>query len=74
MLAVLDGVRDPAQAPALLDAFRGCAVIITTHRRMINFPGMHWFEVDPLTPDESMELLEHLLGADRVAADRAGAE
>ena len=74
VLAVLDGVRDPAQARALLDAFRGCAVIITTPRRMINFPGIRWFEVDPLTPDESMELLEHLLGADRVAADRAGAE
>jgi hypothetical protein len=74
VLAVLDGVRDPAQAQALLDAFGGCAVIITSPRRMINFPDIRWFEVDPLTPDESMELLEHLLGADRVAADRAGAE
>lgn len=74
MLVVLDGARDTAQARPLLDALRGCAVIVTTQRRMIDLPGARWFEVDPLPPAESMRLLERLIGRERVAADHAGAE
>ena len=47
VLVVLDGVRDAAQARPLLRALRGCAVIMTTQRRMIELPGTRWFEVDP---------------------------
>lgn len=73
-LVVLDGVRDTAQANPLLDALRGCAVLVTTQRRMIDLPGARWFEVDSLPPAEALHLLERLLGRDRVAADREGAE
>jgi DNA-binding SARP family transcriptional activator len=74
VLVVLDGVRDAAQAGPLLRALRGCAVIVTTQRRMIDLPGARWFEVDPLPPGEAVQLLERLVGPPRVAADRAAAE
>jgi DNA-binding SARP family transcriptional activator len=74
VLVVLDGVRDTAQAHLLLDGLRGYAVIVTTQRRMINLPGARWFEVDPLLPDEGLDLLERLIGRERVAANRVGAE
>lgn len=74
VLVVLDGVREAAQARLLLDALRGCAVLITTQRRMINLPGTRWFEVDPLPADEALQLLERLIGRERVAAERAAAQ
>jgi DNA-binding SARP family transcriptional activator len=74
VLVVLDGVRDAAQAHLLLGTLRECAVIVTTQRRMIELPGVRWFEIGPLSPDKAMHLLERLIGRERVAADRAGAE
>jgi DNA-binding SARP family transcriptional activator len=74
VLVVLDGVRDAAQARQLIDAVGGCAVIITTQRRMIDLPGVRWFEVGPLNLDDSIHLLERLIGRERVADERAGAE
>ena len=74
VLVVLDGVDDAAQVRPALGALRGCAVIVTTQRRMIDLPGARWFEVGPLRPDEGLDLLERLVGRDRVAANRAGAE
>jgi DNA-binding SARP family transcriptional activator len=74
VLVVLDGVRDAAQARHLLDALRGCAVILTTQRRMIDLPGARWFEVAPLPRGESMQLLERLVGQSRVGTEQAAAE
>jgi DNA-binding SARP family transcriptional activator len=74
VLVVLDGVRDAAQARPLLLALRGCAVIMTTQRRMLDLPGARWFEVEPLPADEAMQLLERLVGQCRVGAERAAAE
>lgn len=73
-LVVLDGVRDTAQAQSLLGALRGCAVIVTTQRRMFGLPGVRWFEVGPLSPGDAMAFFERLIGRERVAAERAGAE
>jgi DNA-binding SARP family transcriptional activator len=74
VLVVLEGVSSTAQAGRLLDALRGCAVIITAQRRMIGLPGVRWFEIGPLVPGEAMHLLERLVGPARIAAERAAAE
>lgn len=73
MLVVLDDARDTAQVRRLLPALHGCAVIITTQRRMIDLPGARWFEIAGLRPDESVCLLGCLAGRERVAAERSAA-
>jgi DNA-binding SARP family transcriptional activator len=73
MLVVLDDAWDAAQVCRLRPALAGCAVIITTQRRMIDLPGVHWFEIGRLTAEEGRDLLEGLIGVDRVAAEPAAA-
>lgn len=74
MLVVLDDAHDTAQVRSLLPALAGCAVIITTARRMIGLPRAGWFEVGRLRPDEAITLLERVVGRARVAAERGAAE
>ncbi len=72
-LLVLDDAWNATQVRRLRPALTGCAVIITTQRRMIDLPGTQWFEIGRLTADEGRALLERLIGAARVAAEPAAA-
>jgi hypothetical protein len=74
VLVVLDDAQDATRTRQLLSALQGCAVLITTQRRMIDLPGTRWFEIDELRPDESISLLERAVGTDRLSADPAGTE
>jgi DNA-binding SARP family transcriptional activator len=73
MVVVLDDARDTAQVRHLLPGLRGCAVIVTTQRRMIDLPGARWFEISGLRPEESVRLLARVAGRGRVAAERVAA-
>jgi hypothetical protein len=74
MIIVLDDVREAAQVLRLLPPPPGCAFIVTSRRRLLDLPGAHSFEITGLRPPEALSLLERLIGADRVAAERAAAE
>lgn len=74
MLVVLDDAHDTAQVQRLLPALAGCAVILTTARRMVGLPRAVWFEIGRLHLDEAMTLLERVVGRSRVAAERGTAE
>ncbi|MGH3209146.1 MAG: BTAD domain-containing putative transcriptional regulator [Trebonia sp.] len=74
MIILLDDVNDAAQVRRLLPVPAGCAVIITSRRRLLDLPGARFFEIGGLRPDEALSLLERLIGAERVAAERAAAD
>jgi DNA-binding SARP family transcriptional activator len=74
MIILLDDVSDVAQVRRLLPVPDGCAIIITSRRRLMDLPGARFFEISGLRPDEALSLLERLIGAERVAAERPAAE
>jgi tetratricopeptide (TPR) repeat protein len=72
MLVFLDDAADAAQVRALLPG-SGCAVLVTSRRRMTELPGALLLELDVLPPAEGEELLGRIAGAERVAAEREAA-
>ncbi|MEV0381353.1 BTAD domain-containing putative transcriptional regulator [Nonomuraea sp. NPDC050643] len=73
MLVFLDDAADTAQIRALLPG-SGCAVLVTSRRRIAELPGALQLELDVLPPDEAEELLARIAGADRVAREREAAQ
>ncbi|MGI5289942.1 AfsR/SARP family transcriptional regulator [Nonomuraea polychroma] len=72
MLVFLDDAADAAQVRALLPG-SGCAVLVTSRRRITELPGALLLELDVLSPEEGEELLGRIAGAERVAGERAAA-
>ncbi|MEW9550575.1 BTAD domain-containing putative transcriptional regulator [Nonomuraea sp. NPDC050783] len=68
MLVFLDDAADAAQVRPLLPG-SGCAVLVTSRRRITELPGALLLELDALTPAEGGELLARIAGAARVAAE-----
>ncbi|KAB8195404.1 tetratricopeptide repeat protein [Nonomuraea phyllanthi] len=68
MLVLLDDAADTAQVRALLPG-SGCAVLVTSRRRIAELPGALQLELDVLTPAEAERLLGQIAGARRVAAE-----
>ncbi|WP_262379702.1 AfsR/SARP family transcriptional regulator [Nonomuraea sp. PA05] len=72
MLVFLDDAADTAQVRALLPG-NGCAVLITSRRRITELPGALLLELDVLPPGEAERLLGRIIGPERLAADRQAA-
>ncbi|WP_237109921.1 AfsR/SARP family transcriptional regulator [Nonomuraea sp. MG754425] len=72
MLVFLDDAADAAQVRALLPG-NGCAVLVTSRRRITELPGALLLELDVLPPDESERLLGRIIGPRRLAAEREAA-
>ncbi|MCK2215562.1 tetratricopeptide repeat protein [Actinomadura sp. ATCC 31491] len=68
MLVFLDDAADAAQVRPLLPG-SGCAVLVTSRRRLTELPGARLLELDALTPAEGGELLARIAGAARTAAE-----
>ncbi|MGW0071808.1 AfsR/SARP family transcriptional regulator [Streptosporangium sandarakinum] len=71
-LVVLDDAADAAQVRPLLPG-SGCAVVVTSRRRITELPGALQIDLDALTPAEAEELLGRIAGADRVRREREAA-
>ncbi|MGW6236136.1 AfsR/SARP family transcriptional regulator [Streptomyces sp. NPDC055094] len=72
MLIVLDNAADAAQVAAVLPGSAGCAVLVTSRRRLTGLAvthGAYLLPLDVLTASESRDLLGRHLGEDRLAAD-----
>ncbi|MDP4503346.1 AfsR/SARP family transcriptional regulator [Nonomuraea turcica] len=72
MLVFLDDAADAAQVRALLPG-SGCAVLVTSRRRITELPGALLLELDVLSPAEGEELLGRIAGAERVAGEQVAA-
>jgi DNA-binding SARP family transcriptional activator len=74
VLVVLDDAAEPAQVRPLLPGTPGCAVLITSRRRLSGLAGASRVLVGPFSDDEAMRVLERVAGRSRVAGERADAE
>nr|WP_306416600.1 BTAD domain-containing putative transcriptional regulator [Streptomyces sp. alain-838] len=62
VLVVLDHAKDAGQVQWLLPATQGCAVLVTSRRRMIDLPGAHLVELDEMSPVEALHLFSRITG------------
>ncbi|WP_432189961.1 BTAD domain-containing putative transcriptional regulator [Streptomyces sp. Tue6028] len=62
VLVVLDDAQNAAQVQWLLPAALGCAVLVTSRRRMLDLAGAHLVELDAMSPDEALQLFTRIAG------------
>lgn len=62
ILVVLDGARDPDQLRRLMPGTNGPAVLITSRRLLYGVPYVRWHTLTGLRTEESLALLERLIG------------
>ncbi|MDQ0798324.1 NB-ARC domain-containing protein [Streptomyces sp. B1I3] len=68
-LIVLDDAADAEQLRPLLPGVRGCHTVITSRLALTGLGGTTRLSVQPLDPDDSVELLRATAGTDRIAPD-----
>lgn len=68
VLVVLDDAASVSQVVPLLPADSGCAVLVTSRRRLNELPGAVQLELQPFEPGEAVDLLAGIAGEDRVSA------
>lgn len=69
MLIVLDNAASEQQVRPLFPGTSGCAVIITSRTRLTGLSGAAVVELSVLHPEQGVQLLSRIVGADRVAAE-----
>lgn len=69
LLLTLDDAAGEAQVQPLLPSGSGCAVLITGRARMPGLAGSHALDLDSFDTAEAVELLERIVGPDRVTAE-----
>jgi hypothetical protein len=72
MLVLLDDAAGAAQVRPLLPG-NGCAVIVTSRRRITELPGALQLELDVLSPEEAEEFLGRIVGSERLGREREAA-
>ncbi|MCK1822297.1 tetratricopeptide repeat protein [Streptomyces sp. XM83C] len=69
VLIVLDDAVDEAQVRWLLPGSPSCPVMVTSRSRLTGLEGTHGVQVDVFTTEQALQMLDRILGADRVRAD-----
>ncbi|MFD0537132.1 NB-ARC domain-containing protein [Actinomadura luteofluorescens] len=72
LIVLLDNAVSAAQVRPLLPGAGGSLVVVTSRRRLSGLvvDGARFVDVDPLGVTGALELLERLIGADRIRAER----
>jgi tetratricopeptide (TPR) repeat protein/transcriptional regulator with XRE-family HTH domain len=73
-LVLLDNAADEAQVRPLLPAGAGNAVLVTSRTRLTGLAGAEVIDLDVLPPEQAVELLGKIAGADRVAREPQAAQ
>ncbi|MEV4835320.1 NB-ARC domain-containing protein [Nonomuraea sp. NPDC049486] len=73
-LVVLDNASNEDQVRPLLPGSAGCAVLVTSRRRLTGLGAQAVIGLRPLTGEESAELLGRIVGAERVSDDAESAQ
>ena len=73
VLMVLDDAVGAGQVRPLLPATAGCAVLVTSRSALTSIEGGLLVELGVLAADDALRLLDRVVGADRVAAEREAA-
>ncbi|GIJ52759.1 hypothetical protein Vau01_002750 [Virgisporangium aurantiacum] len=64
VLVVIDGAATEAQVRSLLPGSSGCAVLVTSHRRLLGLEGARHIGVDPLDEQAAVDLIRRSAGRD----------
>jgi tetratricopeptide (TPR) repeat protein len=73
-IVVLDNARDEAQVRPLLPGSETCAVLVTSRRALGALEGAANINLSVMTELESLELLQQLIGEERVQQELTAAE
>jgi DNA-binding SARP family transcriptional activator/tetratricopeptide (TPR) repeat protein len=73
VLIVIDGAVSSSQVIPFLPGTCGCAAIITSTQRFASLEGAHQIEIGPLDDQSAYSLLENIIGAKRLRAEKAAA-
>ncbi len=73
LLVCLDDVRSENQIRMLMPGTAGCAVVVSSRRRLTAVPGALRIQLAAFHAEDSLHLLELVVGAERIASDIAGA-
>ena len=73
-LILLDNAADEAQVRPLIPAGAGNAVMVTSRTRLAGLAGAQVIDLDVLPPEQAVELLGKIAGADRVEREPAAAQ
>jgi tetratricopeptide (TPR) repeat protein len=72
MLVVLDNAAADEQVRPLLPGAAGCSAVVTSRSRLVGLvarDGARRIDLDVLSPEESITLLKHIIGHERVEAE-----
>jgi DNA-binding SARP family transcriptional activator/tetratricopeptide (TPR) repeat protein len=73
LLVVLDNAATEAQVRPLLPAAAGSAALVTSRCRLIGLEAAHHLDLDVLSQEEAVTLLQRVAGPGRLAADAEAA-
>ncbi|MFI6317469.1 BTAD domain-containing putative transcriptional regulator [Nonomuraea sp. NPDC050556] len=73
VLVVLDNAATADQIRPLLPGTKGCAVLVTSRARIGVLGGAVHLDLDVAEPQDALRLLEAIVGAERISAERAAA-
>ncbi|HKS44750.1 MAG TPA: BTAD domain-containing putative transcriptional regulator [Amycolatopsis sp.] len=74
VLVVLDDAADAAQTRPLLPGTPGCAVLVTSRRKLTGLEGARRLQLGPLSDRDAQQLLGRIAGAERVRDQAPAAE
>ncbi|MET7904490.1 BTAD domain-containing putative transcriptional regulator [Streptomyces sp. NPDC005355] len=74
LLVILDNATGVDQVRPLLPGGTGCAALVTSREMLTTLEGATHLHLDVLPRDQAVALLERIVGAERVRAEREGAE
>ncbi|MFD7335090.1 BTAD domain-containing putative transcriptional regulator [Streptomyces violascens] len=69
VLVLLDNAHDTAQIRPLLPGTPGSAVLVTSRTRIVGLPGARLLDVEAMTEQDALAMLETIVGAERVQAE-----
>ncbi|MBX7467682.1 winged helix-turn-helix domain-containing protein [Streptomyces sp. MAG02] len=73
VLILLDNARDTAQVRPLLPGTPGSAVLVTSRTRIVGLPGARLLDVEAMSEQDALAMLETIVADGRVAVDRDSA-
>lgn len=74
VLLVLDDAASIAQVRDLVPGTPGCAVLVTSRKRLSGLPGARVFRITPLSHDDARMLLARVTSSSRVASEASAAD
>ncbi|WP_283135908.1 AfsR/SARP family transcriptional regulator [Rhizohabitans arisaemae] len=74
VLVVVDNAKTEKQVRALLPGSAGCAVVVTSRRRLLGLEAARFIDLEVLEPDSAVELFANIVSPERVEREPTHAQ